>query len=62
VGTGGALVTIDTTASFGPGDTLTVEAMHGGDFDGGLSVSEVQICSARSSTTPAVKIFVETTW
>ncbi len=62
VGTGGGLITIDTTASFGPGDALTVEATHEGEFDGGLSVSQVQICSARSAIIPARKVFVETTW
>jgi hypothetical protein len=53
---------VDTSASFGPGDTLTVEATSGGAYDDNLSVSQVQICSARSATIPALKVFVETTW
>ena len=61
-GTEGGVIAIDTTASFAPGDALTVEATHGGAYDGGLSVSQVQICSARSTIIPARKVFVETTW
>ena len=58
----GGVVTVDTSASFGPRDTLSVEATHGTGYPTTFGVTTVQICSARSTSTPACKVFEETTW